>query len=205
MQNNKLFELMACPRDHSSLSLQGNQFLCEHGHSYPIIDGIPVFLLEEREQTIGVARYSLRAARSAADGPLYLDTIGVSEVEKRGIAARWRVDAKIDAVISYLIAATSGIGYANLVGKLDRYPIPEIPVREGRGDRLLDIGCNWGRWSVSAARKGWQVIGLDPSLGALAAARRAFPNDDVLFVCGDARFLPFKPRVLQGVFSYSVI
>ena len=37
---------------------------------------------------------------------------------------------------------------------------------------LLDIGCSWGRWSLAAARKGYSVVGIDPSLGAVMAARR---------------------------------
>jgi cyclopropane fatty-acyl-phospholipid synthase-like methyltransferase len=44
----------------------------------------------------------------------------------------------------------------------------------GAGKLLLDIGCSWGRWSISAARNGWCVVGIDPSLGAIMAARRAF-------------------------------
>jgi ubiquinone/menaquinone biosynthesis C-methylase UbiE len=70
----------------------------------------------------------------------------------------------------------------------------------------LDVDCNWGRWSISGARKGWHVVGIDPSLGAIMAARRAFQNErNVMFVCGDARFLPFKYNTLHSVFSYSVI
>jgi ubiquinone/menaquinone biosynthesis C-methylase UbiE len=70
----------------------------------------------------------------------------------------------------------------------------------------LDIGCSWGRWSISAARRGWHVIGIDPSLGAIMAARRAFHSErQVMFVCGDARFLPFKSNTFDCVFSYSVI
>jgi ubiquinone/menaquinone biosynthesis C-methylase UbiE len=71
---------------------------------------------------------------------------------------------------------------------------------------LLDVGCNWGRWSISGARNGWNVVGIDPSLGAIMAARRAFRNErNVMFVCGDARFLPFKDDTFHCVFSYSVI
>lgn len=38
------------------------------------------------------------------------------------------------------------------------------------------------------------------------AARRAFKAErDVMFVCGDARFLPFKAETFTNVFSYSVL
>src|SRR5262245_28492769 len=75
------------------------------------------------------------------------------------------------------------------------------------GSFLLDVGSGWGRWSVSAARKGWRVAGIDPSLGAILAAQRAFSamRLDMAFVCGDARFLPFKRNLFWCAFSYSVI
>lgn len=203
----RLLGLLECPRDRSALHLREGRLCCAKGHSYSIIGGIPVFLLDERQQTIGVAAASLKAAESGTGGPLFIDTLGLSEIEKRGIERDWSAGNRIDSVISYLVGATSGWGYVDTIGRIVSYPIPNIPVGEGNGELLLDIGSNWGRWSVSAARKGWRVIGIDPSLGALMAARRAFSNMglDISFVCGDARFLPFKSGVFQCGFSYSVI
>jgi SAM-dependent methyltransferase len=171
------------------------------------VDGVPVFLLAEKEQTIGIATSALRAADDASGKPLYIDTLGVSEDERRRIERAWIAEWNIDPAISYLIGATSGLGYANLIGRLDHYPIPDIPVGSGKGELLLDIGSNWGRWSVSAARKGWKVIGIDPSLGAIMASRRTFSGGglNISFVCGDARFLPFRAGTFRIVFSYSVI
>ena len=62
--------------------------------------------------------------------------------------------------------------HPHLMGKLDRYPIPEIRLPESQGETLPDVGCNWGRWSVAAARKGYAVVGIDPSMGGVMAARR---------------------------------
>jgi hypothetical protein len=81
---------------------------------------------------------------------------------------------EVDPVVSYLVGATSGSGYVHLIGNLATYPIPNIPVGSGDGELLLDVGSGWGRWSVSAARKGWRIIGIDPSLGAILSAKRAF-------------------------------
>ena len=203
----RLLRLLECPRDHSELRIESGHVCCAQGHRYPIVSGVPVFLLAEREQTIGIATASLKAAESAIGSPLYVDTLGLSEEEKRGIERDWIARSKIDAAISHLIGATSGWGYANLIGKLESYPIPEIPVGNGKGELLLDVGSNWGRWSVSAARKGWRVVGIDPSLGAILAAQRAFSGMglDIAFVCGDARFLPFKTDLFRCTFSYSVI
>jgi hypothetical protein len=177
------------------------------GHNYPVVNGIPVFLLADKEQTIGIASASIAAAETGVGGPLYIDTLGISDDEKRGIQRDWAAGCKIDPAVSHLIGATSGLGYLDLIGKLGSYPIPDIPVGAGGGEFLLDIGSNWGRWSVSAAEKGWRVIGIDPSLGAIMAARRAFSDAglDMSFVCGDARFLPFKANIFRCAFSYSVI
>jgi ubiquinone/menaquinone biosynthesis C-methylase UbiE len=171
------------------------------------VSGIPVFLLAEKDQTIGIAKESLAAAESAAGAPLYVDTLGLSEQEKRGIERNWSQTGKVDAAISHLIGATNGRGYAAAIGRLENYPIPDIPVGVGSGEFLLDVGSNWGRWSVSAARKGWRVVGIDPSLGALLAAQRAFSamGLKIAFVCGDARYLPFKADAFRCVFSFSVI
>jgi SAM-dependent methyltransferase len=157
---------------------------------------------------MGIAQASLVAAQSMVGDPLYIDTIGLSGQEKQGIINKWEAGANaIDPVISYLVGATSGCGYKNLIGQMTTYPIPNIPLPNGDGRTLLDVGSNWGRWSVSAARKGWRVIAIDPSLGALLAAKRAFANEnlEIGFVCGDARFMPFKANKFSTVFSYSVI
>jgi SAM-dependent methyltransferase/uncharacterized protein YbaR (Trm112 family) len=202
-----LLSLLECPRDHSELRVESGHLCCAQGHRYPILSGVPVFLLVEKEQTIGIATESLKAAESANGSPLYIDTLGISEEEKRGIERDWVAGSKIDAAISYLVGATSGWGYVNSIGRLESYPIPEIPIGPADGELFLDVGSNWGRWSVSAARKGWKVVGIDPSLGAILAAKRAFSGLglELAFVCGDARFMPFKAHIFQCVFSYSVI
>lgn len=180
---------------------------CSRGHRYPIVDGIPIFLLAEKRQTIGLANASLKAAASRTGHPLYVDTLGLSTAHKSEVERRWRSDSAVDVVISYLVGATSGRAYANLIGRLNRYPIPEIPIGEGKGRLLLDVGSSWGRWSVSAAQKGWSVVAVDPSLGAVLAARRAFASTGLpmTFICGDARYLPFKSAIFDCAFSYSVI
>jgi ubiquinone/menaquinone biosynthesis C-methylase UbiE len=110
-------------------------------------------------------------------------------------------------VVSFLIGATNGIAYKSLIGRLQSYPIPEIPVADGKGLTLLDIGCSWGRWCIAAAAKGYLVIGIDPSLGAIMAARRVAQELGVKphYVVGDARYLPLATESVDSVFSYSVL
>jgi SAM-dependent methyltransferase len=113
------------------------------------------------------------------------------------------------AFVQSMIRRTCGYLYEDLRDGLSRFPIPELrlPDADGDGSFLLDVGCNWGRWSVAAGRKGYRPIGIDPNLNALIAARGVAGQlgAEVGFVCGDARFLPFSENAFDAVFSYSVL
>jgi ubiquinone/menaquinone biosynthesis C-methylase UbiE/uncharacterized protein YbaR (Trm112 family) len=203
---------LACPRDHSVLQHEDGELVCPRGHFYPVVDGVPVMLLDDAKQTLGVADESLRLAKSGGAGdPLFLDSVGISAEEKAGVRAHaaggGEAGMTVDPVVSHLIGATSGIAYRHLIGKLREYPIPRLPLPPGEGRTLLDIGCNWGRWCIAASRLNYRPIGLDPSLGAVMAARRVANQlgAEARFVVGDARFLPFAAGTMDAVFSYSVL
>ena len=206
---------LVCPRDHSLLQRASpGSLTCEHGHRYPVVDGVPVLLRDDVDQTMALASASMARAthQSGAvdlrDPDLFLESLGISEAEKElavEIARTGRND--IDPVVSVIVGATSGHSYRHLVGRLATYPIPDLRLPSADGKTLLDIGCNWGRWSVAAARKGYRVIGIDPSLGAIMAARRVARQlgVDIDYVVADARYLPFDHRTLDTAFSYSVL
>jgi SAM-dependent methyltransferase len=149
----------------------------------------------------------LQYRENSACGGLFLESVGVSENEKQGIlklAADREVN--VDPVVSFLVGATNGIGYKKIIGRMQAYPIPHLPLPAGKGRLLLDIGCSWGRWCFAAARKGFRPVGIDFSLGAVMAGRRVARSlgCKVEFVVGDARYLPFKDSIFQCAFSYSV-
>jgi SAM-dependent methyltransferase/uncharacterized protein YbaR (Trm112 family) len=210
------YTVLLCPKDLTGLTLRSDGALsCDHGHRYPVIDGVPVLLRDDIEQTMDLARASISRARGepgSIDGrnpDLYLESLGVSEAEKDIAAELARTDGgrTVDPIVSVVVAATNGIAYKHLVGRLFDYPIPDSPLLPTTGNLMLDIGCNWGRWSIAAARKGYRVVGMDPSLGAIMAAKRVakqlnFPID---YICADARYLPFCDNSFDTVFSYSVI
>src|SRR5262249_51760405 len=174
--------------------------------------GVPVLLLAEIEQTIWVAKKSIERARGrngADDGdPYFTDTLGLTDEQRVEVKEKLsRLDHEpIDPVVNALVVATSGNLYREVRGHLTTYPIPELRLPGGSG-HFLDVGCNWGRWCIAAARKGYQVVGIDPSLGAELAARRVSQRLglDVSFVVADARFLPFAAASYDVVFSYSVL
>jgi SAM-dependent methyltransferase len=120
------------------------------------------------------------------------------------------VDAlPVDPFVQRRVARTNGNLYRPLVDKLRRYPIPAWPagMPSSRLAPLLDIGCGWGRWLVSAGRAGYLPVGIDVNVDALRAARRVLSQHGLrgYFVAADLRSLPFAGGIFEKVFSYSVL
>lgn len=190
--NKWLLDNLVCPRDKTALELSENHLTCSSGHTYRIFDDIPVMLVDDVEETHGYISRTLEkisengSSEPTSDTPLSPD----------------HIDEWVQGEIPY----TSGNLYFSVQHKLKRYPIPDTRLRPGKGERLLDIGCNWGRWSIAAAQKGYKPVGIDPSLDAVLAARRVSKQLGVEtdFVVGDARFLPFADDAFDAVFSYGV-
>jgi uncharacterized protein YbaR (Trm112 family)/ubiquinone/menaquinone biosynthesis C-methylase UbiE len=113
----------------------------------------------------------------------------------------------IDPFVQEWIAGTNGRLYKPVVGKLKRYPIPDIPIPPSQGGLLLDIGAGWGRWMVAAAKRGYVPVGIDIKHGPAAAARRVtqLHGFEGYSVVADLGRLPFADGVFDRVFSYSVI
>jgi len=212
--DNFLLDSLVDPVDKTPLRVAGNILKSSSGRNYPIVEGIPIMLVEGIDQTIGAGERTLHVAHKEVidNDPWYLDTTTMGDQNIAELKIRLSAGSQfsIDPVISYLIGATSGHLFAQLVGKLKKYPIPNIrlfPTGSPYSRLMLDIGCNWGRWSISAAKKGYNVIGIDPSLGAVLAGRRAAEQIGVSvhWLVGDARYLPFRDNSFEQAFSYSVI
>ena len=207
-------ENLVCPVDHFPLRHSNSALTCSEGHDFLVVDGVPVMLLNDVDPTLRVATASLRRATEDNNivdkrAPrLYLESLGISEDEKKGVVWLQNQEmTKIDPVVLFIIAATNGITFKHLIGKLDEYPIPELRLQEAKDKRFLDLGCNWGRWSIAASQKGYSAVGIDPSLGAIMAARRTAEEFGlpIKYLVGDARYLPFKDVSFDVVFSYSVL
>src|ERR1041385_5630502 len=101
------------------------------------------------------------------DQDFCLETVnGLTVQERLSLNAAVSNPHSIDPVIRHVVGATNGILYRSLIGRLSSYPIPDMKLPEGRGELLLDVGCNWGRWCVTAVKRGYTPVGIDPSLGA---------------------------------------
>src|SRR5882757_1366006 len=186
----RLLEFIVCPRDRSILREASRELICEQGHSYGVVDGVPVLLVEEVPFTHCDAQRALAATR--AETPQLMPA---------------PVGNEIDPFVNKWIAATNGALYSHLAGKLQEYPIPNLRLPPGNSRLFLEVGCSWGRWCVAAARTGYRPIGVDPSLGGIRAARHvaAQLGIDALFVVGDGRYLPLRDNLIDQAFSYSVL
>lgn len=205
-----LKELLACPVDGSALTRQGKSWVSQSGRIYPEIGGVPVLFHPDTSDTFEAMAQAKKYAnpQSLGEDPWLIETLGLSAEEKRSVRQNYfKNDYSIDPVISHMVGATCGNLYVHNIGKLSRYPIPDFRWKNGKGRILLDLGCNWGRWCVAAARAGFTPIGIDPQIGALLAAKRLCNQLGVEshFVCGDARHLPIRSELVDLVFSYSVL
>src|SRR5262245_20795061 len=190
---------LACPNDHEPLEVMADVLRCPRQHEYPLVGGIAVMLGGDRPDSHPYFEQSRRAARGEAPA----EAAGAAAGEAAGAAV-----GEIDPFVQQEIVNTNGILYEGVLGRLQRYPIPELPLPDTTdGLRLLDIGCNWGRWSIAASRRGYQAIGIDPGLAAVQAATRVSRALDQSpgFVVGDGRNLPFPDQTFDVVFSYSVL
>ena len=187
----EVWQELACPRDRSRLEPQGESLVCEHGHEFPFVDGIPVMVVDDELAPTQPGYWSdeEQIARVRVSEP--------PPVEGEGV----------DPYVAELILGTHGNLYKHLSGGMSRYPIPDFPLPHGSGELLLDIGCNWGRWTIAAAQRGYRPMGVDPSFEAIVAARRIARQlgADTRYVVADARRLPVADDSFDVVFSYGVL
>ena len=106
-------ENLRCPFDHLPLQYVNGALVSSAGREYPVLDGVPVMLADDVEQTMGLAHASLQRAKGDAEivdrraPDLYLESLGISEAEKEGVVQlAGRSDLKVDPVVAFLIAAT---------------------------------------------------------------------------------------------------
>lgn len=183
---------LVCPRDKNPLVEETDRLVCPLGHRYPVVEKIPVLLcLDERPTHELHAQLTLEALLGRRKAPSFSPGKGEG----------------VHPFVQEAVPGTCGHLYKPLAGKLPRYPIPDLRLPPGHGQLLLDIGCNWGRWCIAAARKGYTPVGIDLHLDALVAAREVAEElgVDAAFVLADARKLPFRDSSVDVVFSYSVL
>jgi len=187
---------LVCPRDKKELSFREGRLECGEGHAYAVIDGIPVLLFDDGQPTHGYIRRTLDQVERITSGENPQDVLWQSSDP----------DGTVDEFVQAELPYTCGNLYFSVQHKLTRYPFPEVRLEKGSGQRLLDVGCNWGRWTLAAAQLGYRPVGIDPCLDAVLAARRIARQlgADAHFLVADGRYLPFRDGLFEIGFSNGV-
>jgi SAM-dependent methyltransferase/uncharacterized protein YbaR (Trm112 family) len=186
-----LVALLCCPSTGEQLRVVDDDRLVNASgtHTYPIVFGIPVLF-------------------TTTSTPTHSGLNAIMEENAQIIADPSPAIARSEDVFvqNMLVATCGNLFHRSRLAK--DFPLAELPFKFPFG-RILDIGCNWGRWSMGGALQGYSVVGIDPHLDALIQAkklaRRFCPKNEPAFVCCDARHMPFVKSSFNGVFSYSVL
>jgi SAM-dependent methyltransferase len=93
--------------------------------------------------------------------------------------------------------------YAVAQPRVRQYLEAEIAFLAGQlapGDRVLELGCGYGRVAVPLARTGAQVVGIDTALASLRLGRSGLPPGvPCRYVAMDAARLGFRDGVFDAV------
>lgn len=173
--------VLSCPIDRAPLTSTGDKLTCERGHSFAIEMGVPIFSDHPR-----------REPKPQNMAPCAIDPA-----------------SPVDPFVNDWIVNTNGNLYWQVRGRLPHYPIPQWPggAPPRPGASVVDLGCGWGRWTMSAAKAGYKPIGIDIHVDALQAGVRVSGKLglDCGFVCNGIDQLPFGDNTIDCVFSYSVL
>ena len=75
------------------------------------------------------------------------------------------------------------------------------------GGTVLEVGCGGGHHSVNLAKRGFEVTAIDISLNGLRAAKKLAEHEgqDILFLCGDIKRLPFEDNEFDICFCSLIL
>lgn len=91
-----------------------------------------------------------------------------------------------------------------LADRLEKKIISDL-VKVRPGDKILDVGCGTGHFSVFFKSLGAEVAGLDPSAEMLEQAPSLYRDKEVKFMEGSAYRLPFPDRSFDLVTMITVL
>ena len=184
---------LCCPICKKDLLEQDKKIVCKScNETYPLIYGIPVLISKKECKRLNLNYYSESIEKDILDYNLFKkNEYGVMNLKN-------------------ILIYTNGILYEN-IKEIKTYPIPDIPFKKINNENelsLLDIGCGWGRWTVSAAQIGYNSVGIDLNLSWLIFAKKMAEQMNIKncnFVCCDILNLPIKSNTFDRAYSYSFL
>ncbi len=86
------------------------------------------------------------------------------------------------------------------------YSVSFIQSQDLKDKRVLDIGCGFGWFELSALKLGVkEIIGIEPSEKDLQTAKNTIVKNNVIFMQGSATDLSFEDKSFDTVISWEVI
>ncbi len=187
-----LSNLIKCPNCSNELIFFKEEIICNScEEKYPIIFDVPVLITKKKCESLGLDYYTESFKEKIIDLTLF-------KKNEFGIMA-----------LNEILVYTNGILYEK-INKPTKYPIPDIPFERNQSDKnlLIDIGCGWGRWTISAAQKGYNAVGIDKNLIWLIFAKKMAEQLNIKncnFICCDVLNLPIKDISFDKVYSFSFL
>lgn len=170
----RALSVYACPSCKGKLESRENALHCGACKvTYPLVDGIPDFLLEDREQLLGpFARFLTRVIVRLYETPLWYPRL----LKQAG--------------------GKDGPSMAELFRQMDAL----MDVHEGM---LLDVACGPGTWGRRRASPAMEVFGIDISWSMLRQGARLVESENVTnmnFAHARVESLPFGDRQFDAAY-----
>lgn len=93
--------------------------------------------------------------------------------------------------------------FKDFFGELSEYPYQLKSVKEGQ--RILDVGCGWGRATIPLSNMGADSHGIDFSEEMLRLAKANSIHVPVNLIAASAESLPFRNAAFDSVHSWFVL
>jgi SAM-dependent methyltransferase len=139
----------------------------------------------------------------------YLDLLGDEDPTGEGLGQRLMVSRLLPLVYQRFWRPVGGRMLMGLSGPgaAGEHRIALEMLAISPGDRVLDVACGPGNFTRDFARAAGEglVVGLDASETMLAVAVRDTAEDNVAYVRGDARRLPFRDGSFDAVCCFAAL
>ena len=186
-----LNNIIKCPNCSKDLLINEKQIICKFcKEKYPIIFGIPVLITKKECIRLGLSYHSDNIEHKIFESNIFKkNDFGIMNLKE-------------------ILVYTNGILYEK-VKEPKSYPIAKIPFEKtSNNEFFIDIGCGWGRWTVNAAQKGYNTVGIDLNLSWLIFAKKMSNQlgiNNCSFICCDVLNLPIKSNIFDKVYSFSFL
>lgn len=93
-----------------------------------------------------------------------------------------------------------------LLDELERRELERAIKLLNSSDKILEVGCGTGRFTIPLAKRGFNIVGYDPSPHMVKQAREKVENySNISFKIGEGKSLDFEANLFDLVYSIRVL